>query len=82
MVDADGAWTNEVRRALVTPAGEGEDVQFSDLTKAYEFGVAVFDNSQINHLYHRGVLHLRFEPAAPRPISSPTATTSTPSSAG
>ena len=58
------------------------DVQFEDLSKSYPFSIAVFDNSQINHLYHRGALHLRFEPAAPRPVSSPTATTSTSSSAG
>jgi len=59
---ADGKWTVEVRRALVT-TGENaaaQDVQFSDLSKAYPFGVAVFDNAAINHAYHEGVLTLKF----------------------
>jgi hypothetical protein len=59
---ADGTWTIEIRRALTTAAGEAEDVQFSDLTKVYEFGVAVFDNSQINHASHETVLKLTFNP--------------------
>jgi hypothetical protein len=80
----DGTWTLEIRRALVTSGERAKehDVQFDDLSKSYPFSIAVFDNSQINHLYHRGALHLRFEPAIPRPIPSPTATTSTSSSAG
>jgi len=59
---ADGRWTLEMRRALVTPAGEAEDVQFNDLSKSYEFGVAIFDNSQINHASHETVLRLTFGP--------------------
>lgn len=61
---ADGTWTIEIKRKLVT-TGEKvaeQDVQFSDLTKAYPFGVAAFDNSQINHVYHEGVLKLSFKP--------------------
>lgn len=59
----DGMWTLEIRRALVT-TGENaktQDVQFDDLSKAYDFGVSVFDNSQINHIYHDGVLQLKFK---------------------
>ena len=59
---ADGKWTMEIARALVTTGEKSDvqDVQFSDLSKEYPFGVAVFDNSQINHVYHEGVLTLRF----------------------
>ena len=59
---ADGQWTLEMKRALTTPAGEAEDVQFNDLTKSYEFGIAVFDNAQINHASHETVLRLTFLP--------------------
>lgn len=60
---ADGVWTFEFRRKLVTVSATAaeEDVQFSDLAKAYPFGVAVFDNTQINHLFHKKPLVLRFE---------------------
>ncbi|MBY6197248.1 ethylbenzene dehydrogenase-related protein [Vibrio hangzhouensis] len=59
----DGVWTLEMKRKLVTTGenAETQDVQFKDLSKAYPFGVAVFDNSQINHIYHRGVLNLEFK---------------------
>lgn len=59
----DGVWTFEFKRKLVTVGDKAvdEDVQFSDLTKAYPFGIAVFDNTQINHLYHKKPLKLRFE---------------------
>ncbi|SEQ89702.1 Ethylbenzene dehydrogenase [Amphritea atlantica] len=59
----DGRWTIEIKRALVT-TGENagvQDVQFSDLSKAYSFGVSVFDNSQIDHLYHEGAYDLIFK---------------------
>lgn len=61
---ADGMWTIEVKRKLVTTGEKAaeQDVQFSDLTKAYTFGVAIFDNSQINHLYHGGAPKLTFKP--------------------
>ncbi len=50
----DGYWTLEIKRKLVTnhPESKLHDVQFNDLDKAYYFGVAVFDNAQINHLQH------------------------------
>ena len=59
----NGVWTLEVMRALKT---EGEnvdtqDVQFTDKGKNYPFGIAVFDNSQINHLYHEQPLELKFK---------------------
>jgi len=60
---ADGKWTLEFQRKLVT-TGENaavEDVQFSDLSETYYFGVSVFDNSQINHIYHEGALKLNFK---------------------
>ena len=59
---ADGKWTMEVARALVTTGenADTQDVQFDDLEQEYPFGVAVFDNSQINHVFHEGVLTLKF----------------------
>ena len=30
-------------------------------SKGYPFGIAVFDNSQINHLCHEGVFTLNFK---------------------
>ncbi|OBQ45997.1 ethylbenzene dehydrogenase-related protein [Halodesulfovibrio spirochaetisodalis] len=59
----DGQWTLEVKRALRTKGKDAEvhDVQFIDKTKAYPFGIAVFDNSQINHLFHNDTLELRFK---------------------
>ncbi|MBE0584978.1 MAG: ethylbenzene dehydrogenase [Desulfofustis sp.] len=59
----NGTWTLEVVRALKT---EGEnvdtqDVQFTDRGKSYPFGIAVFDNSQINHLFHVETLELKFK---------------------
>ena len=52
-----------MKRKLVTTGenAETQDVQFNDLSQSYPFGVAVFDNSQINHIYHRGVLNLEFK---------------------
>lgn len=59
----DGKWTIEIKRALVTTGDKAEiqDVQFSDLSKAYSFGLSVFDNSQIDHLYHDGAYDLIFK---------------------
>jgi hypothetical protein len=61
---ADGMWTIEFKRKLVTTGDKAaeQDVQFSDLTKAYSFGVAVFDNTQVNHMYHGGSPKLTFKP--------------------
>jgi Ethylbenzene dehydrogenase len=44
---ANQTWTVEIRRKLVT--GDANDVQFDDLTREYAFGVAIFDNAQIEH---------------------------------
>lgn len=59
----NGMWTLEVVRSLKT---EGEntatqDVQFTDKAKSYPFGIAVFDNSQINHLFHLDPFTLKFK---------------------
>jgi hypothetical protein len=54
-------WTMEIRRRLVT----GDllaDVQFDNLTRAYKFGVAVFDNAQIEHSYSGVPFSLVFKP--------------------
>ncbi|GLO63994.1 hypothetical protein MACH09_45020 [Vibrio sp. MACH09] len=58
-----GVWTLEMKRKLVTTGenADTQDVQFKELDKAYPFGVAVFDNSQINHIFHRGVVNLEFK---------------------
>ncbi len=60
---ADGTWTLEVMRSRKTE-GENvdtEDVQFTDTGKSYPFGIAVFDNSQINHLFHTETLEMKFQ---------------------
>jgi hypothetical protein len=59
MVWQDGVWTIVIKRKLVT--GSEFDVQFDDLKKPYAFGVAVFDNAQVRHAFHGGVLTLMFE---------------------
>ena len=58
-----GVWTIEVKRKLVTNGKQAkvQDVQFKNLKKPYYFGISVFDNSQINHIYHEGTLELRFK---------------------
>ncbi len=51
MMWKDGKWTVEIARKLTT---NGKfDVQFSDLSKKYGVGVAVFDNAQVRHAYHQ-----------------------------
>jgi hypothetical protein len=55
----DGVRTVEIIRKLVT--GSEYDVQFSDLTKEYPFGVALFDNAQVRHAFSTGVFRLKFE---------------------
>ncbi len=59
----DGMWTLEIKRALVTTGDKVEiqDVHFSDLNKPYYFGFSVFDNSQINHIYHEGSIEMSFK---------------------
>jgi Ethylbenzene dehydrogenase len=53
-------WTYEIKRKLVT--GDDKDVQFNDLTRTYKFGVAVFDNAQIEHSWSPSILKLTFKP--------------------
>ncbi len=59
----NGVWTLEVMRALKTEGenADTQDVQFTDTNKSYPFGIAVFDNSQINHLFHLETLELKFQ---------------------
>jgi len=55
----NGIWTIEFSRKLVT--GSATDVQFDDRKKAYSFGIAVFDNAQVRHAFHVGVLKMVFK---------------------
>lgn len=59
----DGKWTLVFKRALTTnhPKSKVQDVQFNDLSKPYYFGISVFDNSQINHVFHDGSIKLLFK---------------------
>jgi len=57
---ADGKWTIEFSRALVT--GSETDVQFDDLTAQYFFGLAIFDNAQVRHAFQYGVSSMVFKP--------------------
>ena len=59
-VYADGAWTLEFGRKLVT--GSEFDVQFEDLAASYYFGVSVFDNAQVRHAFETGASTLVFQP--------------------
>ncbi|RJG40187.1 ethylbenzene dehydrogenase-related protein [Motilimonas pumila] len=53
------SWHLEVKRKRVTDDNT-HDLQFTDLSKTYHFGVAAFDNSQINHLYHNKAIKFTF----------------------
>ena len=53
-----GVITSEVSRKLVT--GSKYDVQFSNLSAQYAFGIAAFDNAQVRHAVHYDALQLRF----------------------
>jgi hypothetical protein len=66
----------EYGRKLTT--GSQYDVQFSDLTKEYLFGTAIFDNSQTRHSYESGVSKLVFAVAATPAATTPAVTTGTP----
>jgi mono/diheme cytochrome c family protein len=55
-----GTWGVEIRRKLVT--NDVNDVQFTDLLRQYAFGVAIFDNAQIEHRYTPMVAKLVFKP--------------------
>lgn len=58
----DGYWTVEVQRKRNTtaPLANEQDVQFDELGKVYHLGVAIYDNSQINHFYHPKAIEYRF----------------------
>lgn len=57
---ADGVWTLEIGRALVT--GSEFDVQFDDMGGTYHFGVAAFDNAQVRHAFQGGATPFVFMP--------------------
>jgi len=59
----DDHWQLEIKRKRITnhEYSATQDVQFDDLNKAYYFGVTAFDNSQINHLYHKKSIKLTFK---------------------
>ena len=54
----DGGYTMVLARKLVTPGKF--DVQFASLDAEYPFGLAVFDNAQVRHAFHRGSIKLKF----------------------
>lgn len=54
----DGGYTVVMARKLVT--GGKSDVQFADLDATYPFGLALFDNAQVRHAFHRGALNFKF----------------------
>ena len=56
---ADGKWTIEFSRKLVTDSEF--DVQFEDLLGVYYFGLAVFDNAQVRHGYQAGANEFIFQ---------------------
>ncbi|KGJ95935.1 ethylbenzene dehydrogenase-related protein [Colwellia psychrerythraea] len=59
----DDHWQLEIKRKRITHHQDSatQDVQFDNLHKAYYFGVTAFDNSQINHLYHKKSIKLIFK---------------------
>lgn len=56
----NGVWTIELGRLLDT--GSEFDVQFTDLTASYYFGVAVFENAQVRHATQTAPSFLVFKP--------------------
>lgn len=58
----NGKWSMEVMRSLKTEGenADTQDVQF-EMGKSFPFGIAVFDNSQINHLFHVETLEMVFK---------------------
>lgn len=66
-VYADGKWTMEYGRKLIT--GSKYDVQFSDMKKEYSFGTAIFDDAQVRHSFETGVSKLVFA-EVPKEITS------------
>ncbi|MDO8691456.1 MAG: ethylbenzene dehydrogenase-related protein [Dehalococcoidia bacterium] len=63
----DGKWTLEWGRKLDT--GSKTDVQYTDLSKTYSFGIAVFDNAQVRHAFS-GVQKLAFQTASAPPAAT------------
>ncbi|MBI4671209.1 MAG: hypothetical protein HY741_06020 [Chloroflexi bacterium] len=57
----DGKWTLAIGRKLFT--GSKYDVQFSDLSKPYYFGLSAFNNAQVRHAYSTSALKLVFAQA-------------------
>lgn len=57
---ADGVWTIEFGRKLDT--GSQTDVQFTDLSAQYYFGLAIFENAQVRHAFENGASFLVFKP--------------------
>ena len=55
----DGVWTVVISRKLVT--NSEFDVQFNDTKQRYAFGLLIFDNAQVRHAYHTGVLQMTLE---------------------
>lgn len=55
----NGVWTVEMARKRVT--GHKNDVQFDDMGKKYDFGIAFFDNAQVRHAYQEKPLSLVFQ---------------------
>jgi hypothetical protein len=56
----NGVWTIEFSRKLVTASET--DVEFSDLTGTYYFGLAVFENAQVRHAFQSGSTPFVFMP--------------------
>jgi len=56
---ANGKWTVEIARKLVT--GSKFDVNFSDLSKPYGFGIGLFDNAQVRHAFTQAPHILTFK---------------------
>jgi hypothetical protein len=57
---ATGVWTLELARKLIT--GSHFDVQLSDLSKDYFFGVAAVNNVPVRHAFQTSVNDRRFAP--------------------
>lgn len=57
---ADGTWTLEFGRKLVT--GSPTDVQFDKMDDVYHFGIAAFDNAQVRHAFQAGAIPFVLQP--------------------
>ena len=52
---------NNPQKAEPGEKAKEQDVQFDNLKKTYYFGVSIFDNTQINHVYREDVHRLIFK---------------------